>query len=233
MLTSSRLPAMAQAWEPACPHQGATWATSIRTQGCGHAGGGRAASALLRPALGRHHSAMIRPTLLLPALLLTGCVSEEDVRLQVDQSAATVRQELATVRSEAAARSDKLTADLAAARSESSGRDDKLAADLAAARSASDQRLAGVEQQQKTALTDLAAMRADLQRIAGDLGRTAQELQRRIEASSGVLRDHLQRQRASIADQLKAIDQIISGLDGPAAPAPVAPAAAEPTPLPR
>ena len=183
---------------------------------------------------------MIRTVIIFPALFLIGCVSQSDIRTQVDQSNATLRQEISAAQSESSARSDKnaadtaaaknesvardekLTSDIAAARSDFTARIDKLAADIATVRGTSEQRWQAVEQHQKFARDDLSNLRADLQRISGDLGRTVQDLQNRINASSGAVREHLQRQRAALADQLKSLDQVIIGFEGkpPVTPAP-------------
>ncbi|MEK7414958.1 MAG: hypothetical protein AAB263_16715 [Planctomycetota bacterium] len=88
---------------------------------------------------------MLRPIMFISIILLTGCVSESDVRAQVDQSATTIRHEFATSQNAAAVRNAKLVAD--------------------------------------------------------------------IERSSGVLRDFLQHQRASLVEQIRILDQIMSRFD--------------------
>jgi septal ring factor EnvC (AmiA/AmiB activator) len=139
----------------------------------------------------------IAPILALPVLLLTaGCVSEEDVRTQVDQAKAELKGDLAAVKTESATRADQLASDLAASKKET----ERISTALAA----SDKRNRDLE-------TQIAGMKADLQRISGDLSRSVQDLTRRVEASSGVFREHIKLQRNVVAEQLKALDKIIAG----------------------
>lgn len=177
----------------------------------------------------------------LPVVLLAaGCVSESDVRTQVDQAKAELRTELTAAKTESAGRADKLGADLAATRTSI----DKVGGELAALRTALaalEQKQAASEQFQRQVAVDVVALRSEVQRVSGDLTRSVQDLLRRVEASSSLMRDHLGRQRAALAEQLKSLDQIIAGADSgtqapaaaPAAPTPaIAPAAPAPAVIP-
>jgi chromosome segregation ATPase len=171
------------------------------------------------------NASMRSKIMLLPILLLAACVSEDEVRAQVGQSADLLRGEITKSSAESSARIDEVARNLAAARKDVDVRLAAAATDLTTLRSGLEARLQAIDKQLKSVDQDLVSMRAEVQRLSGDLGRSVQELQRRIEASSGALRDHLQRQRSALTEQLKSLDHIIGGLEKPAG-------STEPSPVP-
>ncbi|MEK7413588.1 MAG: hypothetical protein AAB263_09780 [Planctomycetota bacterium] len=111
-------------------------------------------------------------------LSMTSCVSESDVRAQVDKAKADMQ-------SEWNARADRLSAEVASVRVETLTRTDKLAAEVS-------------------------GLRIELNRVTIGLTKSLHDLERVIEGSTGMLREHLQQQRLALAAQIKSLDQILA-----------------------
>ena len=119
---------------------------------------------------------------ILPALLLIGgCVSDADVRAQVDKAKAEMQAEITATRGDIG----KLSVEINAVRVEATARTDRLAADLA-------------------------VVRGDLLRVSADLSKSVCDLEKIIQSSSGMLREHLIQQRAALASQVRAMDLILA-----------------------
>lgn len=115
---------------------------------------------------------------LILALAMSSCVSEADVRAQVDKAKADMQVEWT-------GRVDKLASEVAAVKGETLARTEKLA-------------------------NEVSGLRIELNRVTIGLTKSLHELERVIEGSSGMLRDHLQQQRNALASQIKSLDLILS-----------------------
>lgn len=159
------------------------------------------------------------PLLAIPAIiLLAGCVNEEQLRTEIAKARGEIETAMKAEDQKQAAETQKLAAE-AKRLDEELGKSktelQRIAQELAKAQA----QLAGADQA-------LAGVRSDLAKLEGSFTRATERLMQTIEASRGMLRQALVKQRDSLADQLRQLTTLVEGMEP--APAPAASGTAAP-----